>query len=41
MGPGETADFSFTPKEEGEHLLEVAVWPTGARVILPIIVTRK
>jgi manganese oxidase len=41
MGPGETADFSFTPKEDGEHLLEVWIWPTGARVILPIIVTRK
>jgi FtsP/CotA-like multicopper oxidase with cupredoxin domain len=38
MGPGETADFNFTPKVVGEQLLEVAVWPTGARVILPVIV---
>jgi len=40
MGPGGTADFNFTPKVVGEQLLEVAVWPTGARVILPVIVEK-
>ena len=36
MGPGETADFAYTPLKPGPMVLEVWVWPTGARMLLPI-----
>ena len=39
MGPGETADFNYTPTRPGTMVLEVWVWPTGARVRVPIIVS--
>jgi hypothetical protein len=39
MGPGETADFNFTPIRPGRMVLEVWIWPTGARVGVPIIVS--
>ena len=38
MGPGETADFTFTPRQQGAMKLEVWMWPTGHRVELPVIV---
>ena len=37
MGPGETADFSYTPADPGPMQLEV--WITrGVRIVLPVIV---
>jgi manganese oxidase len=41
MGPGETADFSYTPVRPGNMTLEVWMWPTGARVAVPIIVSPR
>ena len=41
MGPGETADFNYTPLQPGRMTLEVWMWPTGHRVALPIIVSPK
>ena len=41
MGPGETADFTYTPSKEGRLKLEVWMWPTGQRVELPIIVAPR
>ena len=38
MGPGETADFTFTPERVGEIRLDVWVWTTGYRVQQRIIV---
>ncbi len=39
MGPGETADFNFTPKRAGAMTLEVWMWPSGQRVAMPVIVS--
>jgi FtsP/CotA-like multicopper oxidase with cupredoxin domain len=36
MGPGQTADFNFTPGRAGTMTLEVWIWPTGQRVLVPI-----
>jgi FtsP/CotA-like multicopper oxidase with cupredoxin domain len=36
MGPGETADFLYVPKEPGRMILEVWIGSPGARVTLPI-----
>ena len=41
MGPGETADFNYVPVRPGTFALEVWAWPTGARVIVPIIVSPR
>ncbi|MDP9177383.1 MAG: multicopper oxidase domain-containing protein [Gemmatimonadota bacterium] len=41
MGPGETADFTYVPARPGRMRLEVWMWPTGARVELPIIVSPR
>jgi FtsP/CotA-like multicopper oxidase with cupredoxin domain len=41
MGPGETADFNFTPVKAGAMTLEVYIFPTGQRVILPVIVAAR
>jgi FtsP/CotA-like multicopper oxidase with cupredoxin domain len=41
MGPGETADFTFTPRQQGAMKLEVWMWPTGHRVELPVIVAPR
>lgn len=41
MGPGETADFTYLPMRPGNMTLEVWMWPTGARVALPIIVSPR
>ncbi|HVF41138.1 MAG TPA: multicopper oxidase domain-containing protein [Gemmatimonadaceae bacterium] len=41
MGPGETADFTYVPTKSGSMTLEVWMWPTGARVALPIIVSPR
>jgi FtsP/CotA-like multicopper oxidase with cupredoxin domain len=41
MGPGETADFTFTPTRVGEMKMEVSVWTTGYRVQQRIIVVPK
>lgn len=41
MGPGETADFTYVPARPGKMTLEVWMWPTGARVELPIIVSPR
>jgi FtsP/CotA-like multicopper oxidase with cupredoxin domain len=41
MGPGETADFTFTPTRETHLKLEVWMWPTGQRVELPIVVAPR
>ena len=41
MGPGETADFNFVPKQAGRMMLEVWIWPTGMRVLVPIIVSPR
>jgi FtsP/CotA-like multicopper oxidase with cupredoxin domain len=37
MGPGETADFEFTPLQPGRWVLEVASYPRGWRIQVPII----
>jgi FtsP/CotA-like multicopper oxidase with cupredoxin domain len=39
MGPGETADFEFTPKSAGEWTMEVKSAETGWYVPLPVIVS--
>jgi len=36
MGPGETADFLYVPKEPGHMIMEVWIGSPGARVTLPI-----
>jgi FtsP/CotA-like multicopper oxidase with cupredoxin domain len=41
MGPGETADFTFTPTRDAPLKLEVWMWPTGQRVELPIVVAPR
>ena len=41
MGPGETADFNYVPGRPGTFALEVWTWPTGTRVIVPIIVSPR
>ena len=41
MGPGETADFVYTPSSPGPLKLEVWMWPTGQRVELPVIVAPR
>lgn len=41
MGPGETADYTYTPMNAGTLSLEVWMWPTGSRVVVPIIVSPK
>jgi len=41
MGPGETADYAFTPLRPGKMALEVWMWPSGARTTLPIIVSPR
>jgi FtsP/CotA-like multicopper oxidase with cupredoxin domain len=39
MGPGETADFSYTPTRPGAMQLEVWI-PNGQRLVLPVDVTQ-
>ncbi|MEO8576728.1 MAG: multicopper oxidase domain-containing protein, partial [Gemmatimonadales bacterium] len=41
MGPGQTADFNFTPTRIGEMTLDVWIWPTGFRVQQRIVVSPK
>ncbi|MGK2960712.1 MAG: multicopper oxidase domain-containing protein, partial [Gemmatimonadaceae bacterium] len=41
MGPGETADFTYVPAKAGTMTLEVWMWPTGARVALPIHISPR
>ena len=41
MGPGETADFNYTPTKAGRMMLEVWMWPTGQRVEVPVIVSPR
>jgi FtsP/CotA-like multicopper oxidase with cupredoxin domain len=41
MGPGETADFTYVPAKAGRMTLEVWMWPTGARVALPVIIAPR
>ncbi len=41
MGPGETADFTYVPAKAGAMTLEVWMWPTGARVALPVIIAPR
>ncbi|MEO5580736.1 MAG: multicopper oxidase domain-containing protein [Gemmatimonadaceae bacterium] len=41
MGPGETADYTYTPMRPGTMTLEVWMWPTGSRVAVPIIVSPR
>ena len=41
MGPGETADFNYSPTKAGKMMLEVWMWPTGHRVELPVIVSPR
>lgn len=41
MGPGETGDFTYVPARAGNMTLEVWMWPTGARVALPVIVSAR
>jgi FtsP/CotA-like multicopper oxidase with cupredoxin domain len=36
MGPGETADFLYVPKEPGRMIMEVWIGSPGTRVTLPI-----
>jgi FtsP/CotA-like multicopper oxidase with cupredoxin domain len=36
MGPGETADFLYVPREPGRMILEVWIGSPGARITLPI-----
>jgi len=36
MGPGETADFLYVPKEAGRMLMEVWIGGGGPRIVLPI-----
>lgn len=36
MGPGETADFTYTPAHPGRMKLEVWMWPAGQRVEVPV-----
>jgi FtsP/CotA-like multicopper oxidase with cupredoxin domain len=41
MGPGETADFEFTPTAAGEWRIEVNSVETGWHIPLPVIVTAR
>jgi FtsP/CotA-like multicopper oxidase with cupredoxin domain len=41
MGPGETADFTYSPARPGTMALEVYIWPSGARIVVPIIVRQR
>ena len=41
MGPGETADFSYTPQRTGRMVLETWMWPVGQKVEMPVIVEAK
>jgi len=41
MGPGETADFIFVPKEPGSMMMEVWIGFGGHRVVLPIVVQSR
>jgi len=41
MGPGETADYTYTPMKPGSMTLEVWMWPAGSRVGVPIIVSPR
>lgn len=41
MGPGETADFDFTPRAPGELLLDVDTQLKGWRLAVPIQVERR
>jgi hypothetical protein len=41
MGPGETADFEFTPTAAGEWRIEVNSVETGWYIPLPVIVTAR
>ena len=41
MGPGETADFTYTPVRPGRLSLEVWITPAGQRIALPIVVHAK
>ena len=38
MGPGETADFMYTPLRPGRSWLEVWITPAGQRIALPVVV---
>jgi FtsP/CotA-like multicopper oxidase with cupredoxin domain len=38
MGPGETADFTWTPAQPGRMSLEVWIAPAGQRIVLPVVV---
>ena len=38
MGPGETADFIYTPLRPGQAWLEVWITPAGQRIALPVVV---
>ncbi|MBW8768850.1 MAG: multicopper oxidase domain-containing protein [Gemmatimonadetes bacterium] len=41
MGPGQTADFLFVPRQAGELAVEVWISPSGQRVVQPIIVSQR
>jgi FtsP/CotA-like multicopper oxidase with cupredoxin domain len=41
MGPGETADFIYTPPRTGRMSLEVWMWPSGQKVVLPVNVISR
>jgi len=41
MGPGQTADFLYLPRQAGELKLEVWVTPAGTRVVQPIIIDER
>jgi hypothetical protein len=41
MGPGETADFIFTPTRPGSLTMEVWIGRGGLRIALPVEVTAR
>jgi hypothetical protein len=41
MGPGETADFIYVPKQAGRMLMEVWIPGGGQRIALPIQVQAR
>ena len=41
MGPGQTADFLYLPRQAGELKLEVWVTPAGTRVVQPFIIDER
>ena len=41
MGPGETADFTYTPTKAGDMMLEVWIGRGGQRVVVPVTVAAK